>query len=180
MRRLMPRIARDIRRQAKRLSPGRGPGRERGFTLVELMVGVAVMAVLVTAAAPYMGDYVVNSRLREGGNMLYSEALMAQSEAVKRNTVVRLSTSGATVQVLDMTVPGTPVVLRTRTFVQSVTAPDVTADFDPDGRPSPFGTAVSIDLSMTSTTCSADLRCPGLRVDAGGAIRLCANHLATC
>jgi type IV fimbrial biogenesis protein FimT len=180
MRRLTRLIPGGIRRRAKLLPPGHGHDLERGFTLVELMVGVAVMAVLVTAAAPYMGDYVVNSRLREGGNMLYSETLMAQSEAVKRNTVVRLSTSGATVQVLDMTIPATPVVLRTRTFVQSVTAPDVTADFDPDGRPSPFGTAVSIDLSMTSTTCSADLRCPGLRVDAGGAIRLCANHLATC
>ena len=75
--------------------------RTRGFTLVELMVGLAVLAVLTTAAAPYLGDMVVNSRLRESGNLLFTEALMAQSEAVKRNTTVRVSTSGTTVQVLD-------------------------------------------------------------------------------
>jgi len=33
---------------------------------------------------------------------------------------------------------------------------------------------------MTDTTCSTELRCPGLRVDAGGAMRLCGNHLDSC
>jgi type IV fimbrial biogenesis protein FimT len=42
-----------------------------------------------------MGDMVVNSRLRESGNLLFSEALLAQSEAIKRNTTVRVSTSAA-------------------------------------------------------------------------------------
>lgn len=152
----------------------------RGMTLVELMVGIAVMAILATAAAPYLGDYVINSRLREAGNLLFTETLIAQSEAVKRNTTVRVTTSGATVQVLDMTVPATPVVLRTRTLTQSVLAPDATFDFGPEGRPAPFGTSVALNLSMTGITCSSDQRCPGLRVDAGGAMRLCANHQVNC
>lgn len=152
----------------------------RGMTLVELMVGIAVLAILATAAAPYLGDYVVNSRLREAGNLLFTESLIAQSEAVKRNTTVRVTTSGSTVQVLDMTVPATPVVLRTRTLTQSVVAPDATFDFGPEGRPAPFGTAVAINLSMTGITCSSDQRCPGLRVDAGGAMRLCGNFQVNC
>lgn len=152
----------------------------RGMTLVELMVGIAVLAILATAAAPYLGDYVINSRLREAGNLLFTETLIAQSEAVKRNTTVRVTTSGATVQVLDMTVPAAPVVLRTRTLTESVVAPDATFDFGPEGRPAPFGTAVAINLSMNGTTCSSDQRCPGLRVDAGGAMRLCANHQVNC
>jgi type IV fimbrial biogenesis protein FimT len=44
----------------------------------------------------------------------------------------------------------------------------------------PFGTAGSINLSMTGEICSDDTRCPGLRVDAGGATRLCGNHLQNC
>ena len=155
-------------------------GVQRGMTLVELMVGIAVLAVLVAAAGPYMGDMVINSRLRESGNLLFSEALMAQSEAVKRNTTVRVSTNSASVQVLDMTVPASPVVLRTRTMPANVVAPTATFDFGPEGRPTPFGTAVSVNLSMTDTTCSTELRCPGLRVDAGGAMRLCGNHLDSC
>ena len=156
------------------------PGRTRGMTLVELMVGLAVLAVLATTAAPYMGDMVVNSRLRESGNLLFSESLIAQSEAVKRNTTVRVSTNGNLVQVLDMTIPAAPVQLRARTLPANVSAPVATFDFGPEGRPAPFGTAVSLNLFITGATCSVDLRCPGLRIDAGGAMRLCGNHQVNC
>jgi type IV fimbrial biogenesis protein FimT len=153
---------------------------QRGVTLIELVVGIAVLAVLAATAAPYMGDFVINSRLRESGNLLFTETLVAQSEAVKRNTTVRVSTNGAAVQVLDMSLPDAPVVLRTRAMTQNVTAPVTTFDFGPEGRPAPFGTAVAVNLSMIGTTCSSDLRCPGLRVDAGGAMRLCPDHLVNC
>jgi len=152
----------------------------RGLTLIELMVGLSIAALLAISAAPYFADYTTNSRLREGGNLLYSEALAAQSEAVKRNNVVRLSTDGATIQVIDRRDPANPVVLRTRTLNNGVNAATTTIDFGSEGWPLPFGTSASIDLSMTGITCSGDLRCPGLRVDGGGAIRLCGDHTATC
>lgn len=153
--------------------------RARGLTLIELMVSLAVLAILAATAAPYLGDMVANSRLRESGNLLLAETLIAQSEAVKRNGTVRVGTNGSTVQVIDVTVPAAPVVLRTRTLVVGATAPVATFDFGADGRPTPFGTAVSINLSALAG-CSSDLRCPGLRVDAGGAVRLCGNHQENC
>jgi len=152
--------------------------RQHGLTIIELLIALTISALLATAAAPFMGDYITNSRLREAGNLLLGEALMAQSEAVKRNTRVRVSTSGNTVQVLDMAVPATPVVLRERTLPPIATLPTSTFDFGSEGRTTPFGTAASIDLSSSTVVCSADLRCPGLRVDAGGAVRLCANKLS--
>lgn len=167
-------------RLLKQRLASRAARRSRGLTLIELMVALAIMAVLAAAAGPYLGDYMSNSRLREAGNLLLTETLMAQSEAIKRNTTVRLSTNGATVQVLDMTVAGTPVVLRERTLPGSVTAPVSTLDFGTEGRPAPFGTAGSVDLGSTGVTCSVDLRCPGLRVDAGGAVRLCGNYQVNC
>lgn len=164
-------------RHLKRTVPARAG---RGVTLVELMVALAIGAILLAAAAPFFGDYVVNSRLRESGNLVLAEALMAQSEAVKRNTTVRLVTSAATVQVFDRTVPATPVLLRERTLPGTSTATAATVDFGSEGRPLPFGTAAAIDFSASGITCSQDLRCPGLRIDAGGAIRLCGNRLASC
>ncbi len=153
---------------------------QRGLTLVEMMVGLAIGGFLMISAAPYFSDYVTNSRLREAGNLLYAETLLAQSEAVKRNTTVRLETNGTAILIIDRTTAGAPVTLRTRAFTGNVSAPAATIDFGSEGRPVPFGTAGSVDLSMSGITCSSDFRCPGLRIDAGGAVRLCGNYLASC
>lgn len=153
----------------------------RGLTLIELMVALAITAILAMAAAPFLGDYVANSRLREGGNALFSETLFAQSEAIKRNATVRVEVSGALVTLTDMSTGGTGTVIRSITLpspVQAETA--VTFNLGSDGRPQPFGTAVSVDLEASGQTCSSDRRCPGLRVDAGGAIRLCTDTTSTC
>lgn len=151
--------------------------RQAGLTLVELMVALAIGALLLATAAPYLGDYITNSRLRENGNLLLTEALIAQSEAIKRNVTVRLSTTGTTIQVLDLSVPATPVVLRERITTGGVSLPTTATNFGTEGRPLPFGTSASIDLIAT-VVCSSELRCPGLRIDAGGAIRLCGNQLS--
>jgi type IV fimbrial biogenesis protein FimT len=118
--------------------------------------------------------------LRESGHTLLTETLLAQSEAVKRNTTVRLATSGASIQVLDISNPGSPVLLRERSLLGAVQAPVTSFDLGPEGRPEPFGTSVAVNLSMTGQTCSANVRCPGLRIDAGGATRLCADHTGVC
>ena len=59
---------------------------QRGMTLVELMVGLVIMAILISAAAPFMGDMIVNARLRESGNLLFTEAC--------RGEVLRTTESG--------------------------------------------------------------------------------------
>lgn len=155
-------------------------GRAAGLSLIEVMVVVAILGLLLAAGAPALADYVANSRLREGGHLLLGEALMAQSEAVKRNVSTRLSTSGDEVQVLELTDPANPVLLRSRKLTSPVSMQTVSVTFGSDGRPAPFGTSASINLSLAGSTCSADIRCPGLRIDAGGAVRLCPNQLVSC
>lgn len=152
----------------------------RGLTLIELMVGLTIAALLALTAAPFFGDYITNSRLREGGNLVLTEALIAQSEAIKRNGTVRMTTNGSVVQVLDMSDAANPVLLRANEIPGGVTAPASTLDFGSEGRLLPFPTSASIDLSKSGVTCSDDLRCPGLRIDVGGAIRLCGNQLSSC
>ena len=163
------------------------PGGGRGLTLLELMVAITVAGFLLVAGAPYFADYTNNSRLREGGTTLQTEALFAQSEAIKRNRVVRLTTSNSTVQVLEANDTAAMTLLRERTLAGGVTATTATVDFTPRGYPvdrsvvpSVDFVATSIDLAAPGVTCSADQRCPGLRVDAGGGIRLCGNKLSAC
>lgn len=57
-----------------------------GFTLVELMVVVAVLAVLQTLAAPAFSGLVSSMRLSTAANSLFSSLLLARSEAIKRNS----------------------------------------------------------------------------------------------
>jgi type IV fimbrial biogenesis protein FimT len=154
---------------------------QRGLTLIEIMIGLGIAAMLALAGAPFYGDYVANSRLRESGNTLYAEAMYAQSEAIKRNATVRLSVTGAALEMRDMNVGADGTVIRTGALASPVTAAATSVfSFGSDGRPTPFGTSVSVNLVIPGKTCSADQRCPGLRVDAGGATRLCGNHLSNC
>ena len=157
----------------------------RGLTLIELMVTVTIAGILMVAAAPQFAEYTNNSRLRESGVAVQTEALFAQSEAIKRNRIVRLTTSNSTVQVHEAQDATAMTLLRERTLPGGVTAAAATVDFTPRGypvnravTPSVDFASASIDLSLPGVTCSSDQRCPGLRIDAGGGIRLCGNKLS--
>ena len=67
----------------------------RGFTLVELVVAITVLAVLVSLAAPMYQSFVVNNRTRSAAYSLVSTLSFARSEAVKRNTAVSVAPLGA-------------------------------------------------------------------------------------
>lgn len=157
----------------------------RGLTLIELAVTLAIMALMGLLATPPMRDYLANARLREAALTLQAQALRAQSEAVKRNGVVRLDISGDTLQLIDRTTSPqatstSEVVLDTRTLPQGVSAEAaVKVDFGSEGRPVPFGSGGLVKLQLAGVTCGSAYRCPALRVDAGGAVRLCPDKTAS-
>jgi type IV fimbrial biogenesis protein FimT len=57
----------------------------RGFTLVELMVTVAVLGILAVVAVPAMTGMINNSRLRGQAEEVAAALQLARSEAVRRN-----------------------------------------------------------------------------------------------
>lgn len=65
----------------------------RGFTLIELMLTIAVAAVLVTVAVPGMRDFVQNNRLAAQSNEFLTTLALARSEALKRGTPVTVCRS---------------------------------------------------------------------------------------
>jgi type IV fimbrial biogenesis protein FimT len=146
--------------------------------MIEAVVGLAITVVLLGVAAPYLGDFTQTARLRQSGDALLAEALFAQSEAIKRNTTVRLRVVSDTVQVRDMSSGGSGTVLRERVLVDGIGVSGTTnVDFGSTGTPMPWGTSAALDLQKSGLTCSAAMRCPGVRIDGGGGIRLCGNQL---
>lgn len=62
-----------------------------GFTLIEMMVTVAVAAILLTIAIPSFTHMIEQNRLKSTAETLYADLRFARSEAIKRNRTVRVS-----------------------------------------------------------------------------------------
>ncbi|MDB5814406.1 MAG: hypothetical protein JWN23_1523 [Rhodocyclales bacterium] len=70
-----------------------------GFTLIELMVTLAIIAILVALAAPAMNDLLQNNRIAATASAFGSAVNIARAEAVRRSTTVTLCASN------DLTTP---------------------------------------------------------------------------
>ena len=64
---------------------------EQGFTATELIVVMAIIAVLVAVAIPSFSTLVPNYRLKAAARNLYSDMQKARLQAIKENTFVCLT-----------------------------------------------------------------------------------------
>ena len=72
--------------------------RARGFTLIELMIVLVILAVILTVAVPGFSQLTLTTRLKSYANEILSSVYLARSEAIKRGVPVTLcvSTDGST------------------------------------------------------------------------------------
>jgi type IV fimbrial biogenesis protein FimT len=68
--------------------------RSRGFTIIELMVVLAIAAVLTVAALPSFTQFVKNQRVKTASFDVFSSLVLARSEAITRNAQVSVTPSG--------------------------------------------------------------------------------------
>ena len=61
----------------------------RGFSLVELIIGVAILGVLLAIAMPAFSNWLRNAKVRTAAESVQNGLQLARAEAVRRNTTVR-------------------------------------------------------------------------------------------
>ncbi|MFA7269075.1 MAG: GspH/FimT family pseudopilin [Sterolibacterium sp.] len=62
---------------------------QRGTTLVELLIGLAIVALLFAMGAPSFFSWIQNSQIRTSAEAIQNGLFLARAEAVRRNATVR-------------------------------------------------------------------------------------------
>lgn len=61
----------------------------RGFSLIELMIGLAIVAIMLMVAIPEFNVFLQNTQIRNGGETVMHGLNLARAEAIRRNAPVR-------------------------------------------------------------------------------------------
>jgi type IV fimbrial biogenesis protein FimT len=161
----------------------------RGFTVVEILVALAIVGILTAIAAPAARGIIENGRIRAVGESMGNALALARAEAVRLNSQVAFVTSAAgwTVRRVD---DGTQLHRGTgkesaQNALQITYIPvnTTTVTFDAFGRvvdPNPDGTNAiqRIDIASLHPSGLAGYRPLRLQVLASGMSRLCDPALA--
>ncbi|HEV8259051.1 MAG TPA: GspH/FimT family pseudopilin [Casimicrobiaceae bacterium] len=81
--------------------------RNRGFTLIELMIGLAIFGFLIMLAGPMYAQFMANSQIRNAGEAMLNGVRQAQSTAISGNSLARLVVNTATGWQVLQTIEGT-------------------------------------------------------------------------
>jgi len=177
--------------------------RNRGFSLIELMVTITIVVLLILMALPSYSQWLTNTRIRNAAESIHNGLQFARNEAVQRNTNVRfeLGASGAdwTVCLLpsgktscaDAGVPQPPlqsftaaggaggVVIGTQTDTQYANGKFDTALTSGAGGITfnalgrPVGYSVTSFVRVDASSAQADTRRLVTTIAIGGRIRMC-------
>ena len=81
---------------------------QRGFTLIEMMVTVTIIAVMLGLGVPSFRNFIASQKAKSASHDLMTAMVIARSEAIKRNAVVTLAPVTADTWVSGWTVSAAP------------------------------------------------------------------------
>lgn len=156
---------------------------ERGFTLIELMISVAVVGVLSVLALPEFNQWIANTKIRSTTESILAGFQFARTEAVRRNRGVQIQLNSDTGWTVTEVATGTALQARPATegsggislaiLLSDATTPaSGTVVFNGLGRVANATPITQVDVDSTAIN-AASTRELRITVNAGGRVRAC-------
>jgi type IV fimbrial biogenesis protein FimT len=144
----------------------------RGFTLVEMMVTIAIVAILAAVAVPDLSTFVENRQVRAAAEQLRDMLVLARQEALKRNAPVDVTANNNLVTASIAAFGGAPSVELSR-FYSTASVSNASVTLNGSGWASAL---TSFSVSSAKHSCKASsgpINCYNVQIQLGGAVRLC-------
>jgi type IV fimbrial biogenesis protein FimT len=161
--------------------------RVRGFTLVELMVTIAVAAVLLAIAVPSFRSIILSNRLTTAANNIVDSIHEARLDAIKRNVPVQFCSNSASKNTGDTLgtkcgTSGGAVIVAVGSTVAAPISIDAPLKLNGDITPvrfSPNGMGYAPGTTTPVNTTIADICASGLSSDNHRIIKLVTGSIVT-
>jgi len=156
--------------------------KKRGFSLIELLIGFALIGILTVMAVPAYQFWIQNVRIRNAAEGVLNGLQLARAEAIRRNALVHLIFETGSGWTISTIVTGTEIQTRSESEGSESAAVTITpagADritfngmgwlaTNDDGSPS----ITQIDVT-SATVVGTEIRPLRVTVGAGGVMKMC-------
>ncbi len=158
--------------------------RQRGVTLIELMIAMAIFALLLGFGVPSYRDWIQSSQIRTAAQSILDGLQLARTEAVRRNSSVQFQLTSLPATSWTVQDVNAAQVIQSRAGTEGT--PNAQASLNPTAGTNPVTfnglgrvTSAGVTISVTNPSGGAcqsaggGMRCLNVVVPVGGQIRLC-------
>ena len=151
---------------------------QTGFSLIELMVGIAILGILTAVAVPSFQTWLLNTQIRNAAESISNGLQRARAEAVRSNVSMDFVLAADSSWTIKTTADGKEIASRPSSDGSKnvVINPAGTVTFDSLGGIVAGFAQVDVDSTLLSAADSNNLR---ITLGVGGNVRLCDPNIST-
>jgi len=176
-----------------------------GFSLIEVMIGMAIIALTLALGTPSFSKWIRNTKIREAAESIQHGINLARTEAVRRNALVRFNITtgnnwqvGCVTEVVEVNGIGCPAVIQSRTSSSNTSTISYSEIPAAESLSGAFAGSVSFNglgrstltagtmaqINIQNDTCATvstpnGTRCLRINISSGGQVRMCDPALPT-